>query len=119
MNFQKKCIQLFLTFTQKAGHGTSFFVLYKIISDTQSIRKEPADGNRPPDSRDPENRESGQCVSKGYTGSERHDCQDHRHPRFSQCTVQSVEQEEDTDQCVESAFDAQIADALGYNSGFT
>ena len=74
MNFQKKCIQLFLTFTQKAGLRDQLFVSYKIISDSQSIRKEPADGNRPPDSRHPENRESGQCVSKGYTGSERHDC---------------------------------------------
>ena len=93
-------------------------MLYKIISDSQSIRKEPADGNRPPDSRDPENRESGQCISKGYTGSERHDCQDYRHPRFSQRTVQSVEQEEDTDQRVESPFNAQIPYAFGYAGGF-
>ena len=68
---------------------------------------------------DSEDGERGQSVGKGDPGPERHDRQDDRHTRFPKRPVQTVEQEEDPDQCIESAFDAQIADAFGYNSGLT
>ena len=94
-------------------------MFYNVVSDPECIRKEPAYGDRPPDSRDPEDRERRQRIGKGDAGPERHDRQDDRHPRFPKRPVQSVEQEEDPDQCIESAFDAQITDAFGYNSGLT
>ena len=52
----------------KSRSGDQLFVFYNVVSDPECIRKEPAYGDRPPDSRDPEDRERGQCVGKGLRG---------------------------------------------------
>lgn len=61
-----------------------------IIYDADDVRYKPSDRNRPPDSDDPDGRNAGKPIGKGYTGSQRYHCEHYGHSRHTDGPIISV-----------------------------
>ena len=72
----------------------------KIVSGSQGIRKEPADGNGPPDSDDTECGNRRECIRQSDPGAERDNGQNDGHSRIADGTIEAVEQEQEPDEGV-------------------
>ena len=76
-------------------HGAGILLccfLFKlfIIYDADDVHYKPSDRNRPPDSDDPDGRNAGKPIGKGYTGSQRYHCEHYGHSRHTDGTIISV-----------------------------